>query len=356
MNTVTTNAPVTEIVQDAIAQAPAAPVVDTAATPVVELAPEAQELKDAETAAALEASGKPAETTAAPVVEAPAQTATPAAPVQMVPMGALIKERSARQALDRKVAQLEGVAHAYKQMAERTTSEVVDATPQPTVEEQLAEISNKRIELATEFDNNKLTGAQWEKQRQELETQERKLREVKPAAAAPVTQQVQDDLALAQHAQKLAATHPVLRLVSDAQLKPLVDVVYAQAEAAGEAVPTGVLETTWLREKIAALAEQAYPTLAQQAKEQFGVTTAPVVTATAAPAAPTLSPTAQARDAKITLAGTHPVDVSKIGSPASGVGQSDAEIEARLAVATEDEAIALIESMPAFKARMFKHG
>lgn len=331
------------------------PVVPATPAVVADIAPEVEDLAAAVLAAEEEADRtRKAGVTTAPVVESPAAPATPAAgqPVTMVPLAALAKERTARQQLEKTNAQLEGAYHALKSVVDgRTSVAVANQAPEPTVEERLATLAKQRLDDAKLFDENKLTAVQLEEKRQALEAEERKLRDQnKPAPAAAVVQQT-DDLALAQHSAQLVKDHPVLRLTSVDQLLPLQDLVYRQAEAAGETPPVGVMETTWLRERVAKLAEQFYPNLAEQAKA-LTVTAVPIATP-ATPAAPApLSATAVARDAKLNLAAAHPADVSKLGSPASVVGQSDAEVEARLNAATEDEAIAILASMPALQAKL----
>lgn len=347
--------PAVEIAKEGIQQQPAAV---AAPAPVVDEAPEVLELRDAELAARAEAdAARDKGTTAAPVVEGAPAAAAPAAgvaaPEPMVPVSALYKERKQRQDAERKAAQLEGAAHAFRQMAEGRTAAPVAGTPEPSIDEQIAAVARDRLQAAEDFDNNKLTARQLEEKRLELEKTERDLREKKQAPVQQVAPVVQDDLALAQHATDLVKNHPVLRLTTEAQLLPLQDLVYAQAAANGETPPTGVLETTWLRERVATLAETIYPNLAAQAKAQFPTTTAPVVAASPAAPAP-LSHQAVARDAKLNLAAAHPADISKVGSPASNVGQSEAEIEARMSSMTEDEAIALLDSMPTMKAKLLR--
>lgn len=343
------------VASEAIAAEPAP---GTPPVVIADEAPEVTELREAQAAEALAEAARKAGVTTAPVVEGTPATAPAAAapaagqPVTMVPVGAVMKERTMRQEAERKLAIAEGAAHAYRTVAEgRTAAPVVEQPPAKSADERLAEITKARIDAAEQFDNNKLTAKQLEEKRVELEAQERAIRDEqrpKPVAAAPVV--VQDDLALAQHATELVKNHPVLRLTTEAQLLPLQDLVYEQARAAGETPPTGVLETTWLRERVAKLAETIYPTLAAEAKKLV-TTAAPVAAAAPASVAP-LSPIATARDAKLNLAAEHPADVSKLGSPASVAGQTDAEVEARLAVATEDEAIAILASMPALHARL----
>lgn len=341
-----------EIAAAAIAAAPAT----VSPVEVLDNSLEATELRDAEAAVLAEADAEKARaagTTTAALVEeptAPAATAAATQPEPMVPISALHKERKVRQALERENARLEGAAGAFKSVAEgRTTAPLAPAEPTKTPDELLAEIAKKRLDAADNFDQNKITGKAWEEEKMRLEAEERDIRD-KSRPTVVTSTATQDDLAMERHATELVEKHPILRVVTEAQLAPLTEVAYAQAKAKGENVPTGAMETVWLRERVAKLAELTYPEMAEQAKGVV-TTTAQVVTSTAAPA---LSPTAAARDAKLQLAANHPVDVSKLGSPAGNVGLSDTEFEARLNSATEDEAIALLDSNPAMKAKLFK--
>jgi hypothetical protein len=179
-----------------------------------------------------------------------------------------------------------------------------------------------------------MTAKEWEQKRQLLDAQEWELRASSlRAAPAPVA-----DLQLEQATVQLEADYPVLRVLSEAQLEPLATIARQQAEAQGTPIQAGALGTLEWRTRIAKLANQMYGT--------------PAPVATTQSTNPSLSPEAQARADKLALAATMPPNVSTMGSVASAAPLSEADLSARMVGMTEDEQLALLQTMPGLRSRV----
>lgn len=200
----------------------------------------------------------------------------------------------------------------------------------PTTEEQVAAIDEQIIALAQQYDDGKISTADWKKQELALTDQRNALR-IQPVAAPAA-----NDTVMEQHAETLATDYPILNILTVTQLEPFYGQAMAQAEAEGKPIANTNSGTMELRERMAKLATNHYmPLLTKKAAASQptpGSSGAP-----ATPAAPTLSATAVAREAKLELAGNHPPNISNLGAGALGGDKSEAEILADLAAFGGDD-------------------
>ena len=355
--------------------APAAPKADAGVTePTRELSPEEADIRrlmkemEAETAAAAPAgtppapAATPAATPATPATPAAAAiaavsgtaptpgTAPAAAPVTVQPppdgkLAALRAERESRHKAQQEAAYWRGVAEARGQ---QNSQPAVPATPEPTPAEQMADLRRKQQALAADFDSAKITAAAWEEQRQALDDQLSDLRfkQHQPAPAPVQPAQPPTDLTLEQHSQQLSVQYPVLNVLQSSDLEPLVALAYAQAQREGKPIQNGTATGTLdLRTRVAKLATVTYADVLAAA-----TAAGQVVAGTAPPAAPAtpggLSPTAAARDATLMAAAGFPPNAAALGTAATSVQPTEAELDARLTHMNPSEADSLLLSMP----------
>lgn len=257
-----------------------------------------------------------------------------------VPVSVVKKLRTDLSRSRHREAQLEG-ANATLQVMLRNGVKLPEGSPegQPAAEstpqDRLTAIKAEKSGLSEKFDTGEITAKQWETERQKLEEQEWDIRE---SMRTPAQQAPAKDLGLEEHAVSLEKQYPILLDLSEAQLEPLKVIAYAQAERDGKPIQVGPLGTKDLRERMAKLAQANYGT----------GTPAPATTSrTTEPATPAgLSNTGKARAAKTELAENLPPDAGRLGSAAPAGGVSEADLEAQLDGATEEEQIALLERHP----------
>lgn len=310
------------------------------ATPVITEAPQAQTRDDMELQAALaeQTAAKPAETPAAPAVTEPATTqpAEPAEAHKGNPTAALIAQRKKIQELATQNLLLQGQVQALTTVVQVPAQPGAEKTEEAPAAATIQTIRQEQVALAEQFDAGEISAKDMELKRQELADKEWEIRQVgmQPAQAAPAT-----DLQLEQATNLLEDQYPILKspALTAEMLDPLANIARNQAALEGTPIQSGAVGTLELRTRIAKLAQQMYG----------GPATPTVPTTTTA-----LSPEAQAREAKLKLASTMPVDVTKLGSSASSGAMSEAEVLARMDGMNEAEQIALLESMPGLSARI----
>lgn len=309
------------------------------ATPVITEAPQAQTRDDMELQAALaeQTAAKPAETPAAPAVTEPATTqpAEPAEAHKGNPTAALIAQRKKIQELATQNLLLQGQVQALTTVVQ-APAQAEQVTEEAPAAATIQTIRQEQVALAEQFDAGEISAKDMELKRQELADKEWEIRQagMQPAQAAPAT-----DLQLEQATSLLEDQYPILKspALTAEMLDPLANIARNQAALEGTPIPSGAVGTLELRTRIAKLAQQMYG----------GPATPAVPTTTTA-----LSPEAQAREAKLKLASTMPMDVTKLGSSASSGAMSEAEVLARMDGMNEAEQIALLESMPGLSARI----
>ncbi len=339
-----------------------------ASTETRELSPEEREIKAlmqemaaAQTPPAVTAPTAPAAPGAAPTAPTPAAqaiaaataspaatppAAEPAAPGTQPPpnaglTAALRAEREARRKAEQENAYLRGQMDARMHA---TGAPATPAAPVLTPEEQVKAKREEQKALAGQFDAAKITASAWEEQRQKIEDEIAEIRSKNAQQAAPAAPAMQTDLTLEQHSQQLTKDYPVLSLLGQADIEPLVALAYAQAERAGTPIQRGTaIGTLDLRTRVAKLATQTYADVLAAA------TAAGQVVAPAAPVPSTqqgLSPAAAARDATLNAAANFPPNTNNMGTAANTVQPSETELDARLAGMSVAEQDQLLLSMP----------
>lgn len=241
------------------------------------------------------------------------------------------------------LAYLQGQMDAMQaQMAGKApaTDTAPAAQPQPSVAPTDAIQAHRASvkEAAAKFDSGEITLTEFEEVRAAAEDAIAELN-VQRAAQAAAARQVQqpgfaDEAILANHAARLNEEHPYLTAMSGEQLMQLRAMAMAGAQAAGRPYGPGPAETMRLRQDVANLSDK------------FGPDFVPDFKPTARPSATTtpktgggqnLSPSAQARMAKMGMAAAMPPDTSGMGS----AGNEDPYSEARIAAMSDEEIAAL---------------
>ncbi|MBK8768472.1 MAG: hypothetical protein IPM01_29530 [Burkholderiaceae bacterium] len=306
------------------------------ATPVITEAPQAQTRDDMELQAALaeQTAAKPAETPAAPAVTEPATTqpAEPAEAHKGNPTAALIAQRKKIQELATQNLLLTGQIQALTTVV-RPPAQAEVATEEAPPADTIQTIRQAQVALAEQFDAGEISAKDMELRRQELADKEWELR---AASIQPVHQAPATDLYLEQETAKIEAENKFLSIVPVDEMDGYALLARRQLEREGVQI-VGATGTLAWRQRIVELA-----------KRDFGGPATPTVPTTTT----ALSPEAQAREAKLKLASTMPMDVTKLGSSASSGAMSEAEVLARMDGMNEAEQIALLESMPGLSARI----
>lgn len=265
-----------------------------------------------------------------------AQQTAPAAAKEepKVPVSAVYKERKHRQAVELENARLQGELDAMRRMqAPEGEQQASDAEQAPM--DPLSQMEAEQDALAEKFDAGELSALEWQRQNRALQKQIDDAR-----MAQRETQAIRSDQSLEAHAAQLVRDYPVLNAITDQQAAILSDLAYAEAAREGKPIGAGIEATKDLRTRIAVLATKLYggATPSQTTQSQAG--------------GQTLSQEALAREAKLDLQRGMPPDVSRMGSAASGVSMSEEEVLDRLNRLPDNEAMALLNTMPALKARI----
>ena len=274
---------------------------------------------------------KPTEPVAAPAVTAPAIVQAEPKPEghnkEASLTAALIAERRKRQTAEAQVLIKEGQVQAMQSMMQPTREQ--PAEPEVVVTP-LQEVRNEMIALAEKFDQGEISAKDMEAQRQALADREWEIRStsLQQTQAAPAT-----DLHLETATAQLEKDYPVLNILTVADLEPLKDLAYRNAEREGKPIARGTaMGTLDLQTRIAKLAHQLY-----------GGNTTPSTASTPQPA---LSEEAQARERKMAFAAGMPPDVTKMGSPASDTLTNESDALARMEGMTEEQQWALLKTLP----------
>ena len=306
------------------------------ATPVITEAPQAQTRDDMELQAALaeQTAAKPAETPAAPAVTEPATTqpAEPAEAHKGNPTAALIAQRKKIQELATQNLLLQGQVQALTTVVQ-APAQAEQVTEEAPAAATIQTIRQEQVALAEQFDAGEISAKDMELKRQELADKEWELR---AASIQPIQQAPATDLYLEQETARIEAENKFLTIVPKEDMDDYARQARRQLEREGVQV-VGATGTLAWRQRIVELA-----------KRDFGGPATPTVPTTTT----ALSPEAQAREAKLKLASTMPMDVTKLGSSASSGAMSEAEVLARMDGMNEAEQIALLESMPGLSARI----
>lgn len=266
-------------------------------------------------------------------VQEPEQPATPEAKGKdeaKVPVSALYKERKARQAAELENARLTGQLQVLA--AKQSPETPQEAGPvAPATQDPLNDLNAQVDALAERFDAGEIS-------MREFKAEERKLQEQIDAVRDSRRQHetVRTDSDLASWTADLVTRYPAVNKLTVQATEALTNLAYEEAMAEGNPiVGSGIAATKALRERIAVIATRLYGGPSPSPGKQTP-----------------LSPQAAARAAKLDLQEQMPPDVSTMGSSASGVAPSEAEVLSRMEKMTDDEAAAYLDSLPAIKSKL----
>ncbi len=307
------------------------PQVPPVEAPAVPMDPyDAEEARIAEQLAAEEAEAAPPKEEQAQQPEQPAATEVKGKDEAKVPVSALYKERKARQAAELENARLTGQLQvlAAKQGQEATQeAEPTEQVPQDPLQDLNAQVDA----LAERFDAGEIS-------MKEFKAAERQLQEQIDAVRDSRRQHetVRTDSDLASWTADLVTRYPAVNKLTVQATEALTNLAYEEAMAEGNPITgSGIAATKALRERIAIIATRLYGGTSPSPGKQTP-----------------LSPQAAARAAKLDMQEHMPPDVSTMGSSASGVAPSEAEILSRMERMTDDEAAAYLDSLPAIKQKL----
>lgn len=313
---------------------PALPDVDVAVNePVVDV--DLLELNEARAAAKAEEEAKGQdEVQQEAATEAQAPTETPPAedqgkgkpPAPMIPKARLDEVLSERDKHLQEAAYWRGVAESRGQ---QPTAGQPPQEPAITPEQHLTAIRLQQEALAKKFDDGELTMSDYVKQSHSLEDQAQAIREeallskVKPAAP----QNSNDDFGLASETARLEDAHPWVKVLeqlpnNDADWNYLRGVAIGNLASRGIDATAGKYGTYQLRREIAELADQYGPSLFAKRAQAAGLTIPDA--SQQQQQKPALSPTAQARQAKLGTMASAPPNVAGMSGSGADTGMPSA--------------------------------
>lgn len=297
------------------------------------------ELQNAKAAAQAE-EAKPA-APGEPEVAQPAAAAAPGAPEKpkgqqeqqpaapMIPKARFDEVNNKNDELARQNAFLAGQVEALKVRgpAAPAPAAAPPAPATPPAADRLLAVGTQIDALARKYDAGEISYAELKTQERALTNQEQAIREEILLAKVPQQQQptATTDLYLDQLTATLETQHPYLaEIASEKDFAWLVEKAKDELAAERVELPKGPVGSYKLRERVAVLSDKFGPMLTGKTLAIPGAT--PAAPAPATPAAPGLSPDAQARAAKIAMQGNMPPNVASMTGSAGEV-ISEASIE-----------------------------
>jgi hypothetical protein len=231
-----------------------------------------------------------------------------------------------------------GVADGRQPAGKTPAAPENPSTTQTQAPTDLASIKAQRAQLAQDFDDGKLTAADWEQKRQALEDQAQQMWETALLAKLPKASS-ENDLVLEERTAQIAAQHPYSELVfpvqpdnnpiMDARRATLAAEANANVVSANPGLQPGARADLLYRAELARLTDVYGPIwFPNQPKP------APANQTSATPATPGLSPTAQNRVNKLNLAAQQPPSLAAAGK--SGLADSGLN-DAAIAKMSDDE-------------------
>lgn len=343
-----------------LAQNPETPVVPDPANPQGQTPPVSTDVDDievlealaaaeAEKAAGAQTGAGGATTGTTPAQAQPQGQNQPApsgdAPV-MIPKGRFDEVNTRAQTAEQRASEAERTAAYWKGIADAraapapASGAVAAPAPQATPEQRLAQIDTAVDALAKKFDDGEITMADMKAQERVLQAQASAIRQEaapRPQQQPAAPQQNGNELYLETLTAQLEENHPWVGVLDKVGTKADWDYVTAQAvervTAAGKDPRNGALGQYELRKAAAEIADEIGPGLLTKRAQAKGVAipgqASPQPQPQPGPAV--LSPEAQARQAKLTLAQGHPPNVNAMqgaGGPGTGAIPSEAAIEA----------------------------
>lgn len=291
--------------------------------------------------------------TTAPDAGAGATAADPATAAAPLPAGdprdrALIAFRRQNKALALENARLEGEKRVYEDLVNRGIAPANDIEPELTPQQQIEAIDGGIMELAQKLEAGELKQPEYEQARLQLMDQRDDLRhairnpaitETAVADAAPVAS---TDTAVQDHLNGLLEQHPYLKTMSQEQLNPYHEAAMQELQTQGK-LGFGNRSDMALRERMAEMVR------ADRFRE-LGI--ADPLKTSGKPAAVPAQRQAAALDKKLELAATHPANVARGGTGATGVPLDQAQALATLNSfnGNEDAALAWLKANPGIAA------
>jgi hypothetical protein len=260
----------------------------------------------------------------------------------MVPKARLDEALRERDQLREQAAYQRGRAEALETVAPAQAGQQhQQQQPQPTPEQKLADIKQKRIDLAKQFDEGEITSADWQRRRDELDDQAQAIREEQLAAKfKPVQQQDPqpqgDTLYLNQLTARIEKDHPWIKVfeqVAD-QTRNEADWDYIANMAKANLKERGVVlngsdEARYLlRKEIGIVADKMGPALLAERAKAMGIELPGTQQQQPQPGQNQLSPAAQARKAALDKAAGAPPDLAKLtGTTGDPTGITEERLE-----------------------------
>ena len=315
----------------------------TAEQPATIVDVDLQELNEARAAAKAEEEakgqdeGRQEETTEAPADETPPQDQSKGKqPAPMIPKARLDEVLSERDKHLQEAAYWRGVAESR---VGKPTDGQPPQEPPITPEQHLAAIRLQQEALAKKFDEGELTMTDYVKQSHALDDLAQSVREdallakVKPAAQPNSS----DDFGLASETARLEEAHPWVKVLeqipnNDADWNYLRGVAISNLASRGIDAAAGKYGTYQLRREIAELADQYGPTLFGPRAKAAGLTLPDA--SQQQQQKPALSPTAQARQAKLGTMASAPPNIAGMSGAGADTGMPSA---ARIEEMSDDD-------------------
>ena len=237
---------------------------------------------------------------------------------------AIIALRKQNQALTLKLSETIGETRVLKQLVEAgvaqpAKTDTTDTQVDPNSPQgKIAAIDAEILALAEKVESGAIAMPEYERARLPLMDQRFQLQ---AQSLMPSNQRAQPDAtitdtAVQDHLNKLLQDHPYVATMTHEQLEPYQAKALQALQLEGKLGLGENRDNMALRERMAELVRA--DTLAS-----LGITEDPRKKGNGSPAdapAGNLSPTAQQREAKLQLAGTHPPDISKTGTAVTGTG------------------------------------
>jgi hypothetical protein len=328
------------------ANAPVAPEPANAPAPGTEEAEIAR--LEAEQAAIDNANLKALETGQTGTDSTKAPTEEAAAPAKPVVVGdskdrAIIALRKQNQHLTAQAHEAIGAVRVLEHMVKNgVTAQPDNGEPAVKPKSALEVVDESLIALAQDLEDGKIDMPAYKRRELELMDERYSLKHVPQQAVQQDA--VVSDTVFQDHIEKLVKDHPYVASMTREQLEPY------QERATRELLASGVRLTDNNRDKMTLQTRMAELVRKDQL-QALGITEDPRKQGGAQPAGNgpgELSPNAQAREAKLTLAGQHPADVSKIGASHTGSSVNEAQALATLQSfgGDEDAAIRWLDAHP----------
>jgi hypothetical protein len=252
-------------------------------------------------------------------------------------------ERQNRHKAEMEVARLTGVVQALSVVGKGQQPQA--AAPQKTAKEQIADLREKLISEAERADKGEISLKDWKISELAIQDEIDRITE----AARPQPKQVRnDDLYLQRETQRIEQQHAaLLTAVAPEELEDLVPLAFRQAQREGRPIQRGTAAGDLdLRLRVVNLAIKNFGDRVPRTSTQPQPKTAP--------AKLQLSATAQAREAGMKRAETHPPNVAEIGRAGSPADESPEAMLKKFETMHEDDLLNMMDTNPALFEKLSK--